>query len=1490
MKRLNIYFKLNCIPLKKWIVFICASSLSLCFSHIASAGDPYQSPLFLANSVKPIMMLNMSKDHQLFFKLYDDYSDITGGTNGAPDGAPDTTYINDYTYYGYFDSDKCYTYSITSKRFVPANYTDDHYCNKSPVEGQWSGNFLNWASMTRIDAIRKMLYGGYRSTDSTGSTVLERALLPNDAHSFAKYYSASDTNKLTPFSNNSGASDIKNRGITICNTTSVASRSLATTDNLDTSTSPPVLRVVRGNYSLWASHGGFECVWSDEGDSGSTITDNGNNQTMSGIAAYSNQPPATAVLGPAGGSKSEYVARVEVCSNSALIQAPSGLPNNNRENCLGYGSSYKPIGLLQRYASAINFALMTGSYNKNKSGGVLRKPVSSITNEIDANGNFIVPSDGYSIIQTLNALRIYGYNYKDGYYFKSDDTSFDNCAWGLYSFDDGRCSNWGNPQAEIYLESLRYLAGKSSAKFGLSETEKLSTLKSLSSWIDPITQGNEGNYCAPLNILQFNSSTTSYDNDQLTSSFNDLFGASAITEATNQIGASENIHNNSYYVGKAGTANNQLCTAKTVTSLSGVEGICPYAPRLGGGYNLAGLAYLARSTGIGTNREKVKTFGVALAPALPQITVTAPGGQNKKITIMPACRADEGSADKQGNCSIVDFKVVGHTVTNSLVSGKLYVNWEDSEQGGDYDQDMWGVIQYSISSTEVTISSKVAAQSAWPPMGFGYIIGGTKDDGFHVQSGTNYFIYGDMCTSASPCTCLDEDDTSNNTDAWQGNCDSSFNTWRSKKFEIGSSTPQFLKEPLYYAAKWGGYTTTSSTTTLNPTQIAATTPETYFFASDAKKLEESLEKAFREAAGTVASSATVAANTTRIDTTTMAYQARFDSGTWSGQVVAYPFTTDGTVSNTPTWNTDTTVTFSNHGPVYTYPGATELQAIQVDADSPSNTPTLFAALKQTGETDAHAQNRMRWLLGSHPSGLRVRTKYMGDIVNADPAYAGPSSQRYQALPMQYGSTLYRAYVQSKSLTTRKRALFVGANDGKLHALNAETGAELFSYIPRGVYSRLIGLTNTNYTHQFTVDGPLYVGDFYEDADADGLGGTWRTIVVGGLGAGGKGIYALDITDALASNGSPKVIFDYSADDSATPASIKNDLGYIMSRPLVVPTMNGNWSVVFANGVNSFNGISKLIAIDVEDPSSIKVINTDAKFTTGNDNGLTAVALLPDGNGVTNYAYGGDLLGNMWKFDLTSTSMNSWGVAYGTNNSPKPLITVRNSADVVQPITAAPTLGYNSVKTVGSGSNAKDSVMVYFGTGKYYELTDGSNTTQNTLYAIADTGSALSMTKQRTGYYKKEISSSSTSTKRTISFDTGTSWWANNNGWYLDFPASGGGGTGTERVITKPLLIYDRLILNTFIPAAYQCGYGGSSWLMELRAVGDKYEDHTILGENANGLLDMPVLGDMIPLMTGEKITLLGSPMGDKENPPTLLTVEGTLPGGTRGRMSWRQLK
>ncbi len=1447
---------------KKATLSLLCTMLSVSVTHSVNAA-PAQDPLFLTAPVTPLMMLNMSRDHQLYFKIYDDYADITRPDGGEPDGKPDITYNNNYDYYGYFDSKKCYQYSTTNNRFEPKAWRD---ANRACLgTHHWSGNFLNWSTMTRMDAIRKILYGGYRSTDNVAGanthsvTVLERALLPNDIHSFAKFYKASSVAELKKVVPDALADS---SGITLCNTTDPSTRtkpssgtSAALSQNV---TQPPLIKVAKGNYSLWANNERWQCGWRNDSNNGVATAVNGNNAAVSGINAASGNPSK----GTDGTGYGNYVARVQVCVPGFI----DDVPEEDNENCRTYSPrNIKPIGLLQEFGenNSIHFGLITGSYSKNKSGGVLRKAIGSITNEVDlttagtGTGKFLDPTNG--IINTLNKLRIFGYNYGEGLYNVApsgawnatppDHSWSDNCSWfggsSTYKrayFEDGRCTNWGNPQAEIYLESLRYLAGTSAAtaEFNANDSSRISGLNT-AAWSDPISETASGNYCAPLNILQFNASTISYDADQL-SGASDV-GITNLTTETNLVAAAEEILNRDYFVGRVSEDSNalgfELCTAKNVTDLSSVRGVCPEAPRLEGSYQIAGLAYHARRVGLPAKnsqygREKVTTYGVALAPATPSVTVNL--ANNKSFTIMPACRnldtysARSNSAVRHSNCAIVDFKIVEY---NENGSGKLYVSWEDMEQGGDLDQDMWGIIEYSVSGDTLTVTTDAIAESTGDRMAFGYVISGTTDDGFKAHSGIHGFTWpGTGCN----------------------NCQVG-NAATSKTYTLGTSAGT-LKDPLYYAAKWGGYPESLVRTTLPenlPAAIASSTPQTYFYATDPRKLESSMRAAFKGVAGSIGSASAVSTSSTRLTTDSLVYQALFSSEDWSGELKILKLgVNDELVPSNPLVTTDAHSTFlaPNARKIYTFNTEDETT---VEFNWLSLAAEQQAALRAGGASEAVGQDRLNWIRGDRTKenatgGMRIREKLLGDIVNSSPVYSGNKNPRYAQLPGAMG-TSYATF-------SKARIVYVGANDGMLHGFDADTLAEVFAYVPKGVYPKLANLTQPDYgmgtnRHQYFVDGAITVGDAY-------INGAWKTILVGALGAGGRGIFALDVTDTA----NPRVIFDMDSSDNSA-------LGYVMGEPAIVPMRNGKWAAIFENGYES-GSTSQLFIVDLEAPGTPIIIDT------AGGTGLSAVALLPNSAGQIEYAYGGDLAGNVWKFDLSSANSAAWGLAYK-------LFTARDANGNTQPISGAPTLGLNPLKN--------NAVMVYLGTGKYFEAGDNNTPAapRHSFYALADTGSTIEYNQatRNTILHQKAISNESTATRRVITGErnaNGTSDvdWASKRGWFIDFSTANG-----ERVITKPLLVFDRLIFTTLIPSTLQCDYGGNGWLMELVAVGNRNITHSILGDLANSSLDNAVLGDL-SVTTGpgpDRVNIIPCDIkGDCD------LIEGVAPAGARGRMSWRQVR
>ena len=1434
-----------------------------------------QNPLYLTQSAKPIVMLNVSNDHQLYFKAYDDYSDLDY------DGIPETTYKHRFDYYGYFDSYKCYNYD--GNRFVPQSTTGNKYC-----AGNWSGNFLNWATMTRIDTIRKILYGGLRSTDTNAETILERSYLPNDAHSFAKFYNNADLAQLTPFSGN----EIAN-GITLCNIT--INNGNALSQNV---TDSPLIRVAKGNFSLWAANERWQCRW--EGEKGTATlstcqTDaqnppdsykagcNYNRSNLSGI----NAEPGNPQLNTHGLGAKNYIARIKVCDSAQL----------GTENCKAYGNTRKPIGLLQTYGDddKIRFGLLTGSYLKNKSGGVLRKNVGVMTDEVNVStdGTFKSAPAGGGIINTLNRLKIYGYSHNDGVF-----NSGDSCSWGLNSFNNGSCSNWGNPQSEIFLESLRYLAGQSvSSNFNADDTSRISGLTT-ATWSDPIANDE---WCANLNVIQFNASTSSYDGDELGGA-SDL-GINNLNTSTDAVGDGENITGNSFFVGENGTDNNQLCTAKTVSALSSVRGTCPDAPRLSGAYHIAGLAHYSKTNSIRSDRQGdqlVTTYGVALAPGVPKVVVPVPGNAAQKITILPACR----NSSIGGNCAIVDFKIVSRTSTNTAESGSLYVNWEDSEQGGDFDMDMWGMLDYRVTANQVEVTSNVIGQSTPDAMGFGYIINGTNKDGFHAHSGIKGFNFNDT-TGVLGCS----------------NCQHTNNA-TTVTYSVGNGGSQGLEQPLWYASKWGGFNDANDNATpdlqdewdKNSNGI----PDRYFFATNPSELATSLGTALADVIAASSSSAAVATNSTRLDTNTVVYQAKFNSANWTGQLLAYTINPDGSVADNYEWDAGERVTAQGtNRSIFSYNPNSSPKGISFVWNNLNATQQSFLTEDQLNYLKGDRSNEE-----ASSGTFRNRSgtnALLGDLVNSDPWFIGTSNYGYHLLSGAEG-TDYLAFRSSTQYKARTPLVAIGGNDGMLHVFNAsisgaDKGKEVFAYVPHTLLSSLALLTQPSYTaagqHRYYVDGSAVAGDAYFDADGDS-DKEWRSVLVGTLGGGGKGIFALDVsflapsddayTTAETAFAGQRVLWEINS--SSTGFS---DLGYTLGQASIVRMANGEFAAVFGNGYNSANERAVLYIVNMKTGALIKSIDTEVGDSS-NPNGLsTPLVIDADGDRIADAIYAGDLLGNLWKFDVSASNTNSWDVAFQQGNTPRPLFIAKDSTNVVQPITAKPQ----------AGKHSSSGVMVYFGTGKYFEVGDNSvvNPQIQTFYGIWDNNAQVSgravLVEQTIdaegvlGNFDVRVTSSNA-----VDYST-------KKGWFMDLVTPPQPGTAMgERVVSQALLRSGRIIFVTLIPDEAKCSFGGTSWLMEMDAITGARLDQTPFDLNGDGKIDGADFADNIidtdgdgdvddddaPVpVSGKKSTvgIVKSPgvigagkVEYKYTSGSTGSLESTTEsaGGGSGRQSWQQLR
>lgn len=1438
----------------------------------ALAGTIAQDPLFISAQADPRVLLLMSRDHQLFIKAYTDYSDLDG------DGTLDITYKDGIEYDGYFNPRKCYTYQ--NNRFEPtadATGANGHECTQ-----KWSGNFLNWGTMTRMDIVRKVLYGGYRSTDDETATVLERALLPIDVHSFAKVYNPGSTTamgKVTPYTDQTA--------ISLCNVT--LDESTATTRD---STVVPIIRVANGSWPRWASAEVRQC------------------KTAGGV-----QPASV---------RADLNARVLVCNSSGdSLDGPG-------PRCKQYpktGSAKKPIGLLQQYGDpdvtqTLRFGLMTGSWGKNKSGGVLRRNVGQISNnsgnyknlDCTAAGNgassgdeinyctgvFVnnqqyarsasssqdLPSVG-GIIGTINRLRISSYKMSDAKYQNGCDSP------GITSFTDGKCVDWGNPLSEMYLEALRYLrAGDGSGAsprtdFNVADSSYITGLPQLT-WTDPIPSTE---WCAKSNIVILSTGLNSFDTDQTA---HDLGWSKTTIELTNQVAdASHESLSGSYMIGSnSGSTDYQsICTAKSFSGapqgFADFVGICPEAPAIGGSYHIAGLAlgtslfdlrpqYQSQRSKLWSNtkpeyaaRQPLTTFAVALAENLPQFSIPVGAG---KISFLPACQANSNSSALLSDsgwrtCSMTDLIV---EAGSDNTKGSFLISWEDSPWGNDYDMDGISHIRYCVGAACTgqpgfsgipgtnTLYIKVAAMqaAAGHALKFGYTVTGSTADGSTLpvlRPGGKDYDYAAGYETTPPAG----------------------STWTVPQwiaYTPGFSTGKLLENPLWYTAKyaaWPNWDVKSNNASRSPG--ADNIPDNFFRVTNPAGLAQAVSAALKESLADSSSASSIATNSTRLDTDTYVYQARFKAIDWSGQVLAYPLKSDGSL-DALAWDAATSakIPAASDRWIYTFNrsaatkgidfkwGSGGLSSLQKQALDNGNSGNASSPVLDYLRGDQSQERKDTNGDGAFDTGVyRPRpTSVFGDVINSDPLFVGAQNFNYNSVAAIAGYDSYSVQLAKKIKadgSVRNPLVLMNANDGMMHAIDAKNGNEIFTYVPSWLVcnnegasactsgndsSPLRNLADPNYQHRYFLDGPLVVGDSYIDV---GGGNAWRTVLVGAAGAGGKGVFALDLTKSYDGSGTPgagdtlattravyanltaanMALWEFTDKDYVSGAEQDGDgdLGYTFGVPIIGRLANGDWAAIFANGYGSATGKAVLYAVNLATGRLIKKIDVGDGSSTASPNGLSSPAAVFDSaSGALTKFYAGDLKGNLWKFDLSSSNPNSWGVEHGSG---KPLFVARSDSGTRQPITAS----------LEIGTHTEGGYMIYFGTGQYFEKNDNSSTDLQTLYAIWDTlatnddipDASTDTAAEKAGVLQKheilvETANPFNANQTIRATDSiGAVTWAGSGakrGWYMNLVVKNGVQQG-ERVVSAPILRNRRIIFTTLTPSQLPCEFGGSGWIMEL---------------------------------------------------------------------------
>ena len=640
-------------------------------------------------------------------------------------------------------------------------------------------------------------------------------------------------------------------------------------------------------------------------------------------------------------------------------------------------------------------------------------------------------------------------------------------------------------------------------------------------------------------------------------------------------------------------------------------------------------------------------------------------------------------------------------------------------------------------------------------------------------------------------------------------------------------------------------------------------------ANDPDSLVNSLTQVFNSIQNHIGSSSAAAFNATSLQKGALVFQAGYDTSTWEGKLLYRPVGNTGVIG---AGIVDAGVALSK-----TVASARTVMTTH-SAAAHLGIPFRWANLAADQQAAVGTSLVLDYLRGDqsceigHAGGscttknLRKRKVVLGDIINSTPVYVGAPDSSHD------DDVDYAAFVKLKA--GRTPVLYVGANDGMLHGFDAlstvdgsgkasAAATELLAYVPSTVYKNLAGLSSIAYSHRYFVDATPIVTDA---KFADG----WHSILLSGLRGGGQAMFALDVTDPVNftdANAAKVALWEFNDVGTGTPGDKGDpDLGYTYGEPAITKMADGNWAAVFGNGYNnteadgnaSTSGDAVLYVVNLKTGELIRKIDTfmgskddpeclAACAANGRPNGLSGVRVIDvDADGVADFAYAGDLFGNLWRFDLTDAAPKNWTTSF-TN---APLFTA-NYVDAdpkkptkMQSITVRPTVGVHPL-------GIEKGYMVYFGTGKFLEMADNSTVGQTTqsFYAVWDQwpkGGASKFAKIERITLQAQTILEETLGLRITSNDTIN--WKTKQGWYMDLMVSGAPSNNGERVLYEALLRNGQVLFSTFVPGTAVCDAGGGGFVMIASAASGARPGVPPLDRNRDGSINAD---DMLTYGTGK---------------------------------------
>lgn len=815
-------------------------------------------------------------------------------------------------------------------------------------------------------------------------------------------------------------------------------------------------------------------------------------------------------------------------------------------------------------------------------------------------------------------------------------------------------------------------------------------------------------------------------------------------------------------------------------------------------------------------------------------------------------------------------------------------------------------------------------------------------------------------------------------------------------YTIGFADDQVINDPLMQstADKGGG---------------------SFLTASNAGQLATAMSNAIISISEKTSSAAAVAVNSRSLNTETRVYQGIFTPGEWSGDVRAFPIDADGNLGSeiwsaknqltTQTastgWDGNRTIITRNASQGIPFRWVTSgVDALTFSQQQALNDNPVTGAV----DNDGLGSNRLEYLRGNHlqedKNGGTFRNRrddfVLGDVANSAPIFIGapvfvPDTE--ELVPHADFRTDY---------ASRRNMLYVGANDGMLHGFDANNGQEKLAYVPSMVFydpvtklPKLNQLTNTSYSHKFFVDAPPSVADafgIYTNVSGICTTGCWRTVLASGLGAGGKGVFALDITDpdgteisglefhednasaialweftdnfsvstvSVTAGGSgytstptvsisggggsgatatasisggavtaitvtnagagytsaPTVALSGGGGSGATATVILGpgpDMGYVFGTPTITKVVTGTnstaWAAIFGNGYNSVNEDPVLYVVNITDGSLIRKI----VLSSDTGNGLSTPAVIDkDGDLIADTIYAGDLLGRLWRIDISATNTGSWGGAI--------LFQAVDASGNIQPITERPEVGTHPASQGG--------FMVYFGTGRYLANDDntpktGASDPIHAFYGIWDntgSGSVSQVAKSRLIQQTITASTLSGQSVRTVTNYPILNWGSSGSGctsstsgggrcmgWMVNLLTKTTGSLG-EMQVSNPVLLggsVPRIIFTTLIPSNVTCSSGGTSWLMELSPTNGGRLSEAVFDINGDGVIDSSDKVGGTTMVSGIKSTvgilpepvIVRDPANKRDlkiesgSTSTVTAIKNYVSKPSGGRQSWRQLR